>query len=175
MATLIATFSTSDAAQAAAAALRDRGLAEVNVGMNPGGIDSIIGLGADVDNFRQQVLIFSTIGGAVTFAGIAGFLGLVAAAFPEFRNMGMPGDAFSALSITVTFIIAGVVLGFIAGFLAGIPLSALLAGVAQRAADDGYGPPRPQVAVSVPDRSSDDLACAILREFNPFEISRRRG
>lgn len=175
MTILVATFTTSDAAQAAAAALRERGLNEVNVGTNPGGIDAIIGLGANVDNFRQQVLIFSTLGGTVTFAALAGFLGLVAAAFPDFRNMGTPADIGSALSITVTFLIGGIVLGFIAGFLAGIPLSYFLANAAAQAAADGYGPPRPQVAVAVNDRFSDDIACATLREFGPFEISRRRG
>jgi hypothetical protein len=175
MTTLLATFTTGAAAQAAAAALRERGLADVNVGVNPGGVDAIIGLGADVDNFRQQVLIVSTIGGTVTFAALAGFLGLVAAAFPEFRNMGMPGDALGALGITATFIIAGVVLGFSAGFLAGIPLSIFLSSAAAQAAADGYGTPRPLVTVAVNDRHSDDIACATLREFGPFEISRRRG
>lgn len=175
MTTLIATYTTPEAAQSAAAALRERGLAEVNVGTNPGGIDSIIGLGANVDNFRQQVLIVSTLGGTITFAAIAGFLGLIAASFVDFRNMGTPADALNALSVTVTFLITGTVLGFLAGFLAGIPLSYFLANAAAQAAADGYGSPRPQVAVAVTDRMADDIACATLREFGPFEISRRRA
>ncbi|NJN19593.1 MAG: hypothetical protein HC822_26810 [Oscillochloris sp.] len=173
MTTLMATYTDAGNAERAAAALREQGFKNVTTG-TAGGIDTLVGLGATVDGFRQQLFLTSTLGGTLTLGALGGFIGLVAASLTEFRNMGTIEYIDDALSVTLIFAVSGIVLGLIAGIFGGILLSWLFGNLTENTLARGNTPTRPLVTVTVDSSQAEDLAFNTLRSASAFEIARRR-